>query len=284
MGMQRRNEILFDLSFEAYRARDGISVTTLKEMRRSPKHYRHALLKPRHSAPFALGRAAHCAALEPQRFASDFAAWTRRTSSGAMAPRTGQHWEAFAAANAGRELITEDQHALACDIAASIRSHPDAMKYLRTGRPEVSMFWRFLGLQCRGRIDWLHESDELGVVLVGLKTTRDIRSEQFGRQAKSLAYDLQWGSYALGWQEITGRRADRVVEICVEPKPPHDVGVYTVPDEVLQRGADEYMTLLEQLDECQRNDYWPGALPAEQTLILPTWGDEEIIEGIEYAE
>jgi hypothetical protein len=276
--------IIHGLSFSEYVARPGVSVTKLKEMRRSPKHYRHALLNPRDSAPFALGRAAHCALLEPDRFASDFVSWTRRTSSGAMAPRTGQHWEAFTASNAGKEIVTEDQYSFACAIAESVRSHAAAMKYLRAGSPEVSMFWRFLGMDCRGRIDWLHESADMGTVLVGLKTTRDIRSEQFGRQAKSMAYDLQWGSYGLGWQEITGRRADLVVEICVEPKAPHDVGVYVVPDDVLQRGADEYMELLETLAECQRSNYWPGALPAERVLVLPTWGDAEIIEAIEYAE
>lgn len=67
-----------------------------------------------------------------------------------------------------------------------------------------------------------------------------------------------------------------MVEIVVESKPPHAVGVYVIPDEVLQLGAEEYLALLETLAECERAGKWPGPNVAEQVLILPSWvyGDE----------
>src|SRR5690242_14058178 len=78
-----------------YRALPGVSITRLKELKRSPKHYRYRLDHPRETAPLTLGGAAHVACLEPERFDRDFATWTRRTASGAMAPRKGQWWDAF---------------------------------------------------------------------------------------------------------------------------------------------------------------------------------------------
>jgi hypothetical protein len=278
------NWLQYGLTFDEYRARPGLSISQLKIMQRSPKHYRYALTHPKDSEPFALGKAAHSAVLEPERFESEFVAWSRRTSSGNMAPRNGKHWKAFQAEASGRTIITEEQYQFAVDIAQSIRSEPDAMKYLRTGAAEVSMFWQFMHHQCRGRVDWLHDSDEFGVVLVGLKTTQDCRHHQFSKQAKRLGYDLQWAYYYDGWKSISGCAPDRVVEICVETKPPHAVGVYTVPDEVLQRGCEQYMELLDLLDECERSGMWPGPNPAEQVITLPTWGDEEIIEGIDYVD
>lgn len=272
------------LTFEEYRAREGLSITTLKEIRRSPLHYRHSIRNPKDSEPFALGRAAHCAVLEPERFASEYVAWERRTSGGIMAPRKGKHWTAFAAANAGKSIITVEQHAEAAGMRDAIREHPDAAKYFMAGTAEVSMFWDFMGRPCRGRVDWLHRSDRFGTVLVGVKSTQDCRLYQFSRQAGRMAYHLQWAYYNDGWKSITGKAPDRVVEICVEAKPPHAVGVYVIPDEVLQRGSEEYMQLLETLDECERTDRWPGPNPTEQVLPLPSYIYNDDIEGISYVD
>ncbi len=272
------NTIEPGLSFEQYRARPGLSISQLKELKRSPLHYKHLLSNPKDSEPFALGRAAHCAVLEPDRFDSEYATWSRRTSSNAMAPRKGRHWDAFIRANASRSIITDDQFAEATGMRDAVRQHPDAAKYLRTGSPEVSLFWSFMGRQCRGRVDWLHESDEFGVVLVGLKSTRDVRLHQFSREAARMGYHFQWAYYHDGWKTITGRAPDRVVEICVETKPPHAVGVYTIQGEELEIGSAEYMALLEQLDEREQTNKWPGPNPTEQVLVLPSWvyGEEEI--------
>lgn len=277
------SEIVHGLSFDKYRARPGLSISQLKEMARSPLHYRHALSNRKETPALALGQAAHCATLEPERFDASYSVWSRRTKSGNLAPRNGKHWNSFREANASRSIISEDEHAEATGIRDAVRAHPEAMKYLRTGSAEVSMFWGFNGRQCRGRIDWLHESEEIGTALVGLKSTRDCRQRPFGWQAERLGYHLQWAFYWDGWRALHGRTPDRVVEICVESKPPHAVAVYRIPDEVLQRGAEEYMTLLETLDECERANRWPGPNEAEQDLILPS-RDYEEIEAIEYVD
>ena len=70
-----------------YDAIEAISITRLKELRRSPQHYRYALEHPKHTDALTLGIATHVAVLEPERFERDFAIWTRRTDAGAMAPR-----------------------------------------------------------------------------------------------------------------------------------------------------------------------------------------------------
>lgn len=263
--------------WDEYLALPGLSITRLKELGRSPQHYRHRLLHPKESAPLTFGRAAHCAVLEPERYARDHAVWARRTASGNLAPRNGQHWDAFQAEHAGRDIITEDQHIDAMALQASVRGNRDAMRYLATGDAEVTMQWSLLGRECKGRLDWLTTIDGRPW-LVGLKSSRDARPFQFGRQAANLGYHLQWAWYLDGYKAITGHPHPGVVEIVVEAEAPHAVVVYEIPDEVLEQGCDEYSVLLDRLAECEQTKSWPGPAPGIQTLQLPQWvyGEEEI--------
>jgi hypothetical protein len=265
------------IAWDDYVALPGASITRLKELRRSPMHYRHRLLHPKESPAMTLGRAAHCAVLEPERFERDHAVWTRRTASGNLGPRNGQHWEAFKATAGDRDILTEDEHADALAIQRAVRANPDAMQFLEAGDAEVTMQWSIGGIACKGRIDWL-TGYEGQPAIVGLKSTRDCRERQFGRQSANLGYHLQWGFYRDGYRTITGGEDARVFEIAVEPEAPHASVVYEIPDEVLQQGFDEYMQLLELLAECERTNHWPGPAPGIQTLTLPAWvyGEEEI--------
>lgn len=266
-----------NVPWDEYLALPGVSITRLKELRRSPLHYRHRLLHPKESAPLTLGRAAHCAVLEPDRFERDHAVWDRLTDSGNQAPRNGKHWEAFKAQAGGCEILTIAEHADAVGMQQAVRSNPDAMRFLAHGDPEVTMQWRVMGHEAKGRIDWLTDIDGRPW-LVGLKSARDCRPFQFGRQAANLGYHLQWAWYLDGFKTITGHENPGVVEIVVEAEAPHAVVVYEIPDEILQQGFDEYSQLLEELAECERTNTWPGPAPGMQTLSLPAWvyGEEEI--------
>lgn len=264
--------------WDDYLKLEGVSITRLKELRRSAQHYRHRLLNPEEKPSLSLGRAAHCAVLEPERFERDFAIWSRRTEGGAMAPRRGQVWDAFEAENRGKDIITLDQYDDAIAMQAAIRGNEDAMRYLGAGDPEVTLQWEFAGHRCKGRIDWLTPDG----ILVGLKTARDCRPFQFGSQAARLGYHLQWAYYADGYQLVTGRKARKVVEIVVEPEAPHAVVVYVIPDDVQLQGEEEYVALLNRLAEHQRTKEWPGPAPGEQILTLPSWvygtDDEDLSE------
>lgn len=262
--------------WEDYLALPGVSITRLKELRRSPLHYRHRLLHPKESPALTLGRAAHCAVLEPERYDSDHAVWTRRTESGNLAPRNGKWWEAFKASAGDKVILTEDEHLDALMIQRAVRSNPDAMPFLESGDPEVTLQWLIDGVPCKGRVDWLTRYESVPT-LVGLKTARDCRPFQFGRQAANLGYHFQWAFYLDGYKAVTGEAA-RVFEIVVEPEAPHASVVYEIPGDVLLQGAEEYAALLEQLAECERNNAWHGPAPGIQTLALPQWvyGEEEI--------
>lgn len=271
------------MSFDDYRAIDALNSSLLKEMRRSPQHFCHAKKCPKRSAPMSLGTAAHCAVLEPDRFAIDFAVWDSRTASGNMRPRNGKLWDAFeivATANS-QTIITEDEHSAALRMQAAIRGNPDAMRYLAAGDPEVTMEWEEAGRPCKGRVDWLTCIDGVDV-LVGLKTARDCAPGPFGLQAVRLGYTLQWSWYHGGF-EIASGRPPFMVEIVVENTPPHAVSVYSIPEEIIEIGQEENGRLLLRLAECEESGKWPGPTEGETPLTLPPWayGDDLIITEVQ---
>lgn len=252
-----------------YFALPELSISRLKELRRSPMHYRYLLEHPKESAAMTLGTAAHCATLEPERFCRDYVAWCKRTESGRMAPRSGKAWDAFVAEFGERTILTEDEAATAAHIAAAVRGDAVAAKYLEAGEPEVTLRWTLGERHCKGRVDWLTTRDGAPVV-VGLKTTRDCRPFAFGSVAARLAYYQQWAWYFDGYAAITGHEA-RMVEIVVESAPPHAVVVYIITEDILAQGREEYLRLIELLTRCEAEDCWPGPAETEQILSLPSW-------------
>ena len=248
-----------------YFALPAVSISHLKDLKRSPLHYRHYLTHSKETPAMVLGTAAHTAILEPERFAVDYVVWGRRTESGRMAPRTGKAWDAFAEEHASRIIITEDEYALAMGMRDAVRAMPAAMKYLEAGEPEVSMSWMLGGRTCKGRVDWFTPPR-----LVGLKTAKDCRHFTFGAASAKLGYHLQWAFYHDGYAAIRGEEPS-MVEIVVESAPPHAVAVYRIPNDIIEQGRAEYEDLLRLLDECEAADEWPGPCIDEEDLTLPSW-------------
>lgn len=278
--------IVANVPYATYAAAAGQNVSPLKNFARSALHFKHGRENKTESDALTLGTAAHCATLEPHRFGTDFAVWDLRKENGDMAARTGPKWEAFKAANVGRELITEDQRDAALAIAKSVRACPEAMVYLKRGHAEVSMSWQHdePEIELKGRVDWLTVIDGCDVI-VGLKTTRDLRPREFSAQAARLCYHWQWAYYADGYERITGRKP-AMVEIVVESAAPHAVAVYRIPEHVLERGRQEYRDALTTLAQCEASGVWPGPVVGEVEFDLPGWAypaDEMTIEDAEDA-
>lgn len=258
-----------NIGWDDYQRIPGVSITRLKEMRRSPMHYRHRLANPLEGAALTLGSAIHCAVLEPHLFEALHAVWDEQTDSGSQRPRRGKAWDAFCLENAGKRILTAAEMTACVDTAQAVRADPDAARYLKAGHGEVTMVWRDGPHVCHGRLDWLTEVDG-ETVLVGLKTARDCRPFMFGAAAAKLGYHMQWAFYEDGWRALSDRPA-RTVEIVVEAVPPHAVAVYRIPEDVTELGRAEYRVLLDQLAECQERGAWPGPVQGEQELSLPAW-------------
>lgn len=251
----------------------GANISSLKVLRKSPKHYRHYLENGRKATrSLELGTAAHVAILEPERFLREFALWDKKDDEGKTKQRRGKAWEEFQSANDGKTIIRSDEYDLAIAIKDAVRADRVAMKYLAFGRPEVAITWEdeYTGMPCKGRVDWLTEIDG-GPCLVDLKGTRDPSPIWFSRDCARLDYHLQMAFYADAIEAATGE-VPRVVVVAVEMAPPHDVVTYIVPADVIEIGRDAYRQLLETLRDCTASGTWHGYGGGEEKqLVLPAW-------------
>lgn len=249
-----------------------VNWSNLKNMKRSPAHYRHGLLEQdQDSDPKTLGRVTHLATYEPERFKAEVEVWEGR--------RAGNLWKKFQADNAGREIIKKEPAEMAVRIAHSIRSEPTAQRYLKEGRGEQTLLWTWPnGIEAKGRVDWLVKGED---VVMDLKTTRDASPDAFSRQAAAMLYHAQAAYYVDGLKIITGRKY-RYLIAAVEPKPPFAACIYELNDDVLDAGRIIYDPLLERLHECTENGSWPSYSQGIEQLVLPIWAlpEEENYGGL----
>lgn len=256
-----------------YAKLEGVSITRLKEIARSPLRYQYFLSHDRpETKARALGTAAHTAVLEPERFLLDYALWTSKGDDGKTKQRRGKKWEEFKGANSDKRIIRIDEYNEAVAIRDAIRADPVAMKYLAMGRPEVAMTWTdaHAGTPARGRIDWLTTVNGRPW-LVDLKKTTSVDPTAFARDCARYDYHLQAAYYSDGYEANTGVTPGFAI-VAVEESEPIDVAVFVVPPDVLDIGRDEYRKLLEIYKECSAQNDWPGVGRGQElTLALPAW-------------
>ncbi len=258
------------LSYEGYRSIPAVNYSSLKWMKRSPLAYRYFMDHPMPAtAAMQLGSHTHRMILEPDTV-GDFAVWGEQEGQNV---RRGKVWEQFQAecAVSGKEVITKDERTSMIEMATAVRRSALAMRYLDGGRSEVSHVWRDQAFDkaCKGRFDKVIEVEGRPHI-VDLKTTRDCRPLRFGNEAYRMGYHIQLAMYQEGYRILTGE-TPVMVEIAVENKPPYELVVYSINDDLLWKGYDDYKFLMKLLCESERTGKWPPAEESITDLTLPSY-------------
>ncbi len=255
------------LSFAEYTARSGISQSALKPILTSPAHYQHSLKSPRKDTPaLRFGRAADVAAFEPHRFALDFAV-APSNDDGAINRRTKvgkAQWQTLLDANAGKTLLSADEHNRAWIVGEVARTHPVTRDYMTRGEQQVIIEWtdKATGIRCKGRADIVNDA------IVDLKSTLSVDKFQFGRDMAKWLYHFQGAFYRTGWHEMTGEWLD-FVDVAVEKFEPFDAGAFTVTGDWLQRGNELVRQALDTYARCRDAGQWPGRYSAPIEAVMP---------------
>lgn len=265
--------IFEQLPYEDYATINALNYSSLKYMMRSPKHYRWHKDHPKQpTEAMRLGAATHTVMLEPHK-ADGFVIYE--------GIRRGKAWEEFCSQNQDKQILTKSQSEYLVNMCVALRKSPIAMRYLEAPGPtEVVMVWRdkAAGVVCKGRMDKLATVDGRRYI-VDLKTTRDARPFKFGNEAYRLGYHIQDAMYCGGYWYLHGEILP-IVTIAIENVAPYDVVVYSVPDDVMQKGQDDYALLVKRLLECELLNEWPGEYEQEQQLSLPTWAYGEEVDDL----
>ena len=251
---------------------NAVNFSTLKWARTSLLHYRYW---SEHQTPvndaMRKGDAVHAAVFEPDRFLTDFVAWTRRTKSGKMAPRTGKAWLEFTAEHEGKTVLTIEQMERATLIGDAVRANSVARELLDDpkGMAEQPLVWEDdSGLLCKGKPDWvaptMGDVDDLKVL------GRGVSAWSFANTMQRMGYYLQVAFYRRGYHHLHGVELTPAF-ICVEETPPNDVAVHELGEQSLEVADQELDELLERVAQCQETNEWPGQYPRRNIIDLPKW-------------
>lgn len=263
------NETGVIMSNADYQKADGISSTDLKQIAKSPAHFRYWKDNPKEDTPALLfGRAVHKYVLEIDDFFNEFAVAPnvdRRTKAGK------EEWALFEVDNQGKNIIPTDDFEKIKAMREVLYNTPFISQIL-SGKKEVSFFLKDeeTGLIKKCRPDCLTDISDTHI-LVDYKSTDNADSDVFMKQAINLMYDLQMSYYKDILDEITGNNYT-VIFIAQEKTAPYCVNVLEANEYFLKSGRDMYRTMLERMAECKRTGNWYGYLNGSiNTLGLPNW-------------
>ena len=273
-----------------YFAADGINSSGLKEIRRSPAHFKYRLDNPKEPTPAMLaGTALHCAVLEPESFMERFAIMpdnspNRPTSRQINAKNPSQStidqiafWERWDAENAGKITLTATDAAEYLEIGTTIRKHPEIAPFFETegGFAEASLFGidPVSGLLCKCKPDYLTEFKGYKIMLE-LKTTDDARPSSFQRTAYTFGYFMSAAFYCDIHEWAGFDPIDLYLIVAFERNAPYGIKIYEIPDQEIDRGRDQYREALAIYKECHESDYWPAYDTTIETLEFPAWAKD----------
>lgn len=258
--------VFYGLPAADYHRREAMSASGAKKMLRSPQHYK--LMRDTPSVPTAameFGTVVHAGVLEPGTFGEVVAIAPevdKRTKDGKA------EWGAFAAANAGRIILSADDHSRALACVAAVRAHPAASKLLDGGEREMSLFWNDgrYKVPCKARYDAFNHGG-----VIDLKTTQDASPEAFGRSCATFLYHAQAAMYLSAGEHALNATPRFFAFICVESEPPHGVACYILPSAAIQAGAVLINIALERYAAALASGQWPGYSETIDALPFPKW-------------
>ncbi len=240
--------------------------SNLKQMAKSPAHFRHACLDKREATrDMRVGTIGHHIVLGPHR--------TRPLIKFDGEARKGKEWATFLAENDGKgEIVTQAEWDDGDVMAQAVLADPQAAKLLEGCRREVSLQWTDGGIHCAtDGIDFVGGDDSY---IGDLKFTNSSEPGQFSRHAIR-----QWWHAQMVWQQ-RGAQANKIGArdlylLGCESTAPYVVTVLHLAGEELELGAKSIGRWLERLMLCRESDHWPGYTQTIAPFVVPRWMSEE---------
>lgn len=265
----------------------SLSYTGMKQLLKSPAHYRHYIDQPREEKKvFDIGTIVHALVLGtpldvtviPEKLLA---------SNGAASTKAARDFIAEARAD-GFIPIKADELIPLEEIAESVLAYPTARAlFEHDGPTEYSMFAPDpdSGVWIRGRADKVSEFENK-TVLVDLKTAPSADPKEFTQQVAAFRYDLQAWVYGNLYQQtaIEAVEIPEMLFVAVSKTAPHLVSVNRV-DWAFEALAEQSMKIaINRYQDGQDTGNWPGYAEGVHLLEPPAWLIYENDEAIEVPE
>lgn len=256
------------LTNEQYHSGPGISSTGLRELAKSPAHFKAYLESKKVQTPaMAFGATFHELIGEPGLFAEKYVkeplGLDKRTKEGK------EVYARFLEENAGRQIISVDDYDRMEGMLSSILNSKTSLDLMHGGKSEVSVYWKDkeTGVLCKCRPDYLRADG----IIIDLKTSEDATMQGFQKSISNYAYHIQSAFYLDGVSSAMNEPIDEFVHIVVEKKKPYGIGIFTLDDYSLHLARQEIKRLLRLYADCLEKDIWPSYEDKVQNVSLPSW-------------
>lgn len=288
--------IYYGMSFEEYRRIDAINASAIKEGLTSMKHMRAYLSGDgkKDTPDMAFGRAAHCAILEPERFASEYLTSTQcqaKKKDGNQCGNSGRYrspegkWycgttgHAPSGSDEPGQYLTQTDYASITNLIAEL-GEIDLLKYLRNdSRQEVVVVAEFHGFKIKCRLDAL-SGDRL--VIPDFKKVQRGKSdiESFRKTATSFRYHIQAFLYSHAIAQHTGAMP-RFLFIFGEDSTPNCVNATWADEDDIRIGRKDCIRVLDDWRRCESEGKYNGTfLGTIQHGCLTGWYKDQADEVI----
>jgi|SRR5688572_16781091 len=263
---------IYDISNEEYHESEGVSKSGLMLFKKSPLHYwnryrnPNKLVSEEQSQSMILGSAFHCLVLEKDdfnhRYFVDNEKIDRRTSEGK------KRFEEIKISQRGKILLPTSMFEKINKMADSFFSNPYASKFLENAKIEKSLFWndRHTDILCKTRPDIWQPN-----LIIDLKTSADASCDSFRKSIARYGYHIQAAMAQDGIHNCTGSFINEFIYLVVETEEPYAVGIYILDQDSINRGHNEYKTILQKFKEYEdkKLDVWEGYKPS--LISLPAY-------------
>lgn len=257
----------------------SLSYTGMKELLKTPAHFRHYMDAPRVDKPaFDAGHVVHALVLGTDLNVVEIPG-TALSSSGTTGTRAAREFIAEARAEGLIPMKPGELKPLET-LAEAVLAHPLARTLFEADGPtELSMFAPdpASGVWIRGRADKAATIDS-ETLLVDLKTTPSADPEEFNRQAiTKYGYYLQ--AYVYTWLYHTLNPEQPTPDfriVAVAKTEPHLVTVHALDWEYLQLGKAHMRRAVERFAEGIATGDWPGYPNVLNEQAPPMWLADEL--------
>ena len=254
-----------------YRAHPAVSYSGMKELAKSPAHFRYNQLHPvAENEAMLRGIIIHEMCLEPAEVPNRF---IKGPTGNRTLKAVKEAWKEAEekAQQDGLRIIPPAMWETAERCSESLESDVESSLWLddaRRGIIERPIFWKRQGIELKGKPD----SVLLDGTVVDIKTTANCFPPVFEAEIFRRNYHCQGAFYRSGVQSL-GERWSSHVLICVETEPPYAVAVFRLNEGVIDN-ADKVVTgWIDLYKQCLEFKRWPGYGLRE--VRTPAWAAQQ---------
>lgn len=254
------------VSDESYFAANAVNHSTLKEIERSPAHYKLALKKGgRDSDAKRLGAVAHLMLFQPSLVAGKIVGPPINPKTDKPYGMDTNAWRDHAAEHPGKLIVSPQEMQDAALAVQAIREHRELAPIMcESVENELVLVWEEDGILFKAKIDALTSSD-----MGDLKTTKNAEDRAFARSIAEYSYHTQAALYLRGAIHL-GISVDRYVIGAVEQET-YQIACYELDSHFISIGHTKVTEWIGKLRNCLMTDEWPGYTPKIVPISPPMW-------------